>query len=82
MTLKVGINGFGRIGRNILRALTENQIQDIEIVRINDLCETSTAAHLLCYDSIHGRFGADVAVEGGFQQKIQSGFSLTRKFPS
>ncbi len=63
--IKLAINGFGRIGRNILRALYESQKnQDLQIVAINDLTEIETNAHLLKYDSIHGRFAADVSFEG------------------
>jgi len=59
--LKVAINGFGRIGRNVLRALYENDYQDrIQIVAINDLAPTESNAHLLQYDSTHGRFNAQV----------------------
>ncbi len=64
MTLRVAINGFGRIGRNILRAIIEHNRTDIEVVAINDLGPVETNAHLLRYDSIHGRFPAKVAVEG------------------
>lgn len=59
MTVKVGINGFGRIGRNFMRAAYE-QGADIEIVAVNDLTDTKTLAHLTKYDSVLGRFGADV----------------------
>lgn len=63
--IKLAINGFGRIGRNILRAVYESQKnQDLQIVAINDLTEIETIAHLLKYDSIHGRFAADVKFEG------------------
>lgn len=65
MTIKVGINGYGRIGRNILRALCENkQKHDIQIVAINDLGNVDTNAHLTRYDSTHGKFFATVQVEG------------------
>ena len=64
MAVKVAINGFGRIGRNVLRALIENGRTDIEVVAINDLGPVETNAHLLKYDSVHGRFGADVKVAG------------------
>ncbi|MQY44065.1 type I glyceraldehyde-3-phosphate dehydrogenase [Epibacterium sp. SM1969] len=64
MTLKIAINGFGRIGRNVLRAILENDIQDIDVVAINDLSPPETLAHLLQYDSIHGRLNAQVSVEG------------------
>ncbi|WP_137155964.1 type I glyceraldehyde-3-phosphate dehydrogenase [Rhizobium sp. FKL33] len=64
MAIKVSINGFGRIGRNVLRAIVESGRTDIEVVSINDLGPVETNAHLLRYDSIHGRFPADVKVEG------------------
>ena len=63
MTIKVGINGFGRIGRNVFRAATQS-FDDIEIVGINDLLEPEYLAYMLQYDSVHGRFDADVSVEG------------------
>jgi glyceraldehyde 3-phosphate dehydrogenase len=64
MVIKVGINGFGRIGRNVLRAIVESGRTDIEVVAINDLGPVETNAHLLRYDSIHGKFPADVKVVG------------------
>ncbi|MCC5961098.1 MAG: aldehyde dehydrogenase [Rhodobacteraceae bacterium] len=64
MTLKVAINGFGRIGRNILRAAIESGRTDIEIVAINDLGPVDANAHLLQHDSVHGRFPAEVRVSG------------------
>ena len=64
MTVKVAINGFGRIGRNVLRAIVESGRTDIEVVAINDLGPVETNAHLLRYDSIHGKFPAEVKVEG------------------
>ena len=63
MTIKVGINGFGRIGRNVLRAAVQN-FPDIEIVGINDLLEPDYLAYMLQYDSVHGRFKGGIAVEG------------------
>jgi glyceraldehyde 3-phosphate dehydrogenase len=60
MTIKVAINGFGRIGRNTLRALFESGRDDIEVVAINDLAPLATNKHLLKYDSVHGAFGFDV----------------------
>lgn len=66
MAVKVAINGFGRIGRNVLRAIVESKRKDIEVVAINDLGPVETNAHLLRYDSVHGRFPADVKVEGEF----------------
>ena len=64
MAVKVAINGFGRIGRNVLRAIIESGRKDIEVVAINDLGPVETNAHLLRFDSVHGRFPADVKVEG------------------
>jgi glyceraldehyde 3-phosphate dehydrogenase len=64
MTVKVAINGFGRIGRNVLRAIVESGRTDIEVVAINDLGPVETNAHLLRYDSIHGKFPASVEVSG------------------
>ena len=64
MTVKVAINGFGRIGRNVLRAIVESGRTDIEVVAINDLGPVETNAHLLRYDSVHGRFPAEVKVDG------------------
>ena len=63
MTIKLGINGFGRIGRMVFRAAVEN-FSDIEIVGINDLLEPDYLAYMLKYDSVHGRFKGDIAVEG------------------
>ena len=64
MAVKVAINGFGRIGRNILRAIVESGRDDIEVVSINDLGPVETNAHLLRFDSVHGRFPHEVRVEG------------------
>ncbi|KRQ00074.1 type I glyceraldehyde-3-phosphate dehydrogenase [Bradyrhizobium manausense] len=64
MAVRVGINGFGRIGRNVLRAIAESGRKDIEVVGINDLGPVETNAHLLRYDSVHGRFPGTVTVEG------------------
>ncbi len=64
MTTRVFINGFGRIGRNVLRAIVEGKRKDIEVVGINDLGPVETNAHLLRFDSVHGRFPAEVAVDG------------------
>ena len=63
MTIKMGINGFGRIGRNVLRAAVQN-FSDIEIVAINDLLEPEYLAYMLQYDSVHGRFQGDISVDG------------------
>src|SRR3954470_3955220 len=64
MAVRVAINGFGRIGRNILRAIAESGRNDIEVVGINDLGPVETNAHLLRFDSVHGRFPGTVTVEG------------------
>ncbi|MBY6137474.1 type I glyceraldehyde-3-phosphate dehydrogenase [Leisingera sp. XS_AS12] len=64
MTLKIAINGFGRIGRGVLRALLENNVQDIEVVAINDLSPPETLVHLLKYDSVHGRLKTPVFLSG------------------
>ncbi len=64
MTTRVSINGFGRIGRLVLRALFESGRKDIEILAINDLADAHTNAHLLKYDSVHGRFPGTVEVDG------------------
>ncbi|MDT8342983.1 MAG: glyceraldehyde 3-phosphate dehydrogenase NAD-binding domain-containing protein, partial [Thermohalobaculum sp.] len=64
MAVKVAINGFGRIGRNVLRAIVESGRTDIEVVAINDLGPVETNAHLLRYDSVHGRFPGTVTVKG------------------
>src|SRR5476649_2322496 len=64
MAVRVAINGFGRIGRNILRAIAESGRTDIEVVGINDLGPVETNAHLLRYDSVHGRFPGTVTVDG------------------
>ena len=63
MTIKIGINGFGRIGRMVFRAASQN-FSDIEIVAINDLLEPDYLAYMLQYDSVHGRFKGDIAVDG------------------
>jgi glyceraldehyde 3-phosphate dehydrogenase len=63
MTIKIGINGFGRIGRNVLRSALQN-FSDIEVVAINDLLEPEYLAYMLQYDSVHGRFKGEVSVEG------------------
>jgi glyceraldehyde 3-phosphate dehydrogenase len=64
MSVRVAINGFGRIGRNVLRAIIEAGRHDIEVVAVNDLAPVETNAHLLRFDSIHGRFPGEVKVEG------------------
>jgi glyceraldehyde 3-phosphate dehydrogenase len=64
MAVKVAINGFGRIGRNVLRAIVESGRDGIEVIAINDLGPVETNAHLMRYDSVHGRFPGKVTVEG------------------
>ena len=64
MAIKIGINGFGRIGRMVFRAAVQN-FRDIEVVAINDLLEPEYLAYMLQYDSVHGRFKGEVTVEGG-----------------
>jgi glyceraldehyde 3-phosphate dehydrogenase len=64
MSTRVAINGFGRIGRNVLRAIVEGGRKDIVVVAINDLAPVATNAHLLRFDSIHGRFPGEVKVDG------------------
>ncbi len=64
MAIKVGINGFGRIGRMVFRAVAKD-FKDIEIVAINDLLEPKYLAYMLKYDSVHGRFNGDISVDGG-----------------
>ena len=64
MTVRVAINGFGRIGRNILRSIIESGRKDILVVGINDLGPVETNAHLLRYDSVHGKFPSNVNVDG------------------
>ena len=66
MAIRVAINGFGRIGRLVLRAIVESGRRDIEVVALNDLGPVETNAHLLRYDSVHGRFPANVTVDGDY----------------
>src|ERR671924_1597783 len=66
MAIKVGINGFGRIGRNVIRAARAMNVKELEFVAVNDLTDPKTLAHLLKYDSVHGRFPGEVrATDGG-----------------
>jgi glyceraldehyde 3-phosphate dehydrogenase len=65
MAIKVGINGFGRIGRNVVRAAQLAGVQDLDFVAVNDLTDTKTLAHLLKYDSVHGRFDGTVEAREG-----------------
>ncbi len=64
MAVRVAINGFGRIGRNVLRAIIESGRKDIEVVAINDLGPVETNAHLFRFDSVHGRFNGEAKVDG------------------
>src|SRR3990167_7312082 len=65
MTIRIAINGFGRIGRNVVRALYESGYRDrVQLVAINDLGDLATSAHLLRYDSVHGRFATPVSHDG------------------
>ena len=65
MTIKVGINGFGRIGRQVLRAAKETGVADLDFVAVNDLTDTKTLAHLFKYDSVHGRYDGEVSSGDG-----------------
>src|SRR3954464_11938882 len=65
MSIRVGINGFGRIGRQVLRAAKLQDVADIEIVAVNDLTDTKTLAHLFKYDSVHRTFPGDVEAGEG-----------------
>ena len=64
MALRVAINGFGRIGRLVLRSIIEHDRKDIEVVAINDLGPVETNAHLLQYDTVHGKMNEEVIVDG------------------
>ena len=76
MAFKVAINGFGRIGRNILRSMVENQRTDLQLVAINDLTAPATNAHLFKYDSVHGRFHGDVKLDGDMMDVGQGAFRV------
>ena len=73
MARRIGINGFGRIGRQVLRAINERRIQNIEVVAINDLFEAATNAHLLKYDSTYGPYQGTVEVRDKRHQVERSG---------
>jgi glyceraldehyde 3-phosphate dehydrogenase len=77
MAIRVGINGFGRIGRLALRALLESRRNDIEVVAINDLGPVETNAHLLRYDSVHGSFPGEVMVNGDSMDAGQGAMKVT-----
>ena len=84
MAIKVAINGFGRIGRNVFRAIFESgKSDDFDVVAINDLGDANTNAHLLQYDTAHGRFGFEVEVEGdGFRVGSESVKVLAERNPA
>jgi glyceraldehyde 3-phosphate dehydrogenase len=63
MAIRVGINGFGRIGRNVVRAAKAMGVSDLDFVAVNDITDTKTLAHLLTYDSVHGKFPGTVATD-------------------
>ena len=77
MSVKVAINGFGRIGRNILRASVENNRKDIEVVAINDLGSPEMNLHLLKYDSVHGRFPLDLSLHKNYLKVNNSEIEIT-----
>jgi glyceraldehyde 3-phosphate dehydrogenase len=77
MAVRVAINGFGRIGRNILRAIVESGRTDIEVVAVNDLGPVETNAHLLRYDSVHGKFAHEVVVDGDVITTAGQKFKVT-----
>jgi len=76
MTVKIAINGFGRIGRNVVRAIYESGRTDIDIVAVNDLGPVETNAHLLRFDSVHGRFPSEVKVDGNTIQVGNDSFKV------
>ncbi len=82
MNVRVGINGFGRIGRNILRAIHESGRNDISVVALNDLGPVETNAHLLRYDSVHGPFPGDILVKDNVLDIGRSRFSRNAIRPS
>ena len=79
MTIKLAINGFGRIGRNVLRALMESGRRDLEVVAVNDLAPLETCAHLFEYDSVHGRYGTPVTVGPDTHDVGRGPIRLTRE---
>jgi len=76
MTVRIAINGFGRIGRNVVRAIYESGRTDIDIVAVNDLGPVETNAHLLRFDSVHGRFPSEVKVDGNTIQVGDDSFKV------
>jgi glyceraldehyde 3-phosphate dehydrogenase len=82
MSIRIGINGFGRIGRNVLRAIKKVG-SDIEVVAVNDITDAGTLAHLLKYDSVHGRFDREVTVDGNTMNVDGKSFQvLSERDPS
>lgn len=77
MSIKIAINGFGRIGRGVLRALIESNAKDIQVVAINDLSPNDHLLHLLKYDSVHGRLNADVSLDGDVMKVADQEIRLT-----
>ena len=69
MAIRVGINGFGRIGRQVLRAAKQQAVADIDFVAVNDLTDTKTLAHLFKYDSVHRTYQGDVSA--GFRPSVR-----------
>jgi glyceraldehyde 3-phosphate dehydrogenase len=83
MAIRIGINGFGRIGRMVLRAYEKDSARDVEIVALNDLTDPATLAYLLKYDSVHGRFDGTVnAVEGGIEVNGKKVAVIAEKDPT
>jgi glyceraldehyde 3-phosphate dehydrogenase len=83
MAIRVGINGFGRIGRNVVRAAKAMKASELEFVAVNDLTDTKTLAHLLKYDSVHGRFPGEVSPDGdGIRVDGKTVRVLSEKEPS
>ena len=78
MTINIGINGYGRIARNILRALYEsNEHNNLKIVAINDVGDNSVSAHLTKYDSAHGKFNRDVRADNNFMYVNDDKINIT-----
>ena len=84
MAIRIAISGFGRIGRNVLRALAEAKRRDLEVVAVNDLASAKDNAHLLKYDSVHGSFAHDVVANDDgstVNQTINSALSAGAWYP-